>query len=124
MAQGSVTQSFLTIFSVKHKYSLDDFTCQSLYRDFSGSPPKSLSIYKSLSCFVSIASDDSRKFEEFGQCLCEALGETGSKEYSAIDKILNIFMISKGSRLPLYQSSSEGFDRKKKKNGNSYQRLF
>ena len=73
-------------------------------------------------CFTALASERSSKFQEFGEGLCEAIGETGNKEQSALDKLQNILMLSKGGKLPDYKALNDPLE--KKKPSSDYLRLF
>ena len=57
-----------------------------------------------MSLFTALAKVHFQKIIEYGDTICDALGESGNKELSAMEKVCNVLMLSKGGKLPLRKS--------------------
>ena len=53
-----------------------------------------------MSLFTALAKVHFQKIIEYGDTICDALGESGNREMSAMDKICNVLMLSRGGKLP------------------------
>lgn len=53
-----------------------------------------------MSLFTALAKVNFQKIIEYGDTICDALGESGNREVSAMEKICNVLMLSKGGKLP------------------------
>ena len=68
-----------------------------------------LPIYQTNNSLVSLAQQDVEKFSNYGVGLSSILGEVGSMEFPAVDKLQTVFILARGGELP---DIDEDFDSK------------
>ena len=99
LANGIPASSFLSLFAVKKAYTVKDFLNQD---PFTRTDQQSISmqLFTTLNCFVALAQQDFDKFAANGTGLAAALGETGTVENPAVEKLNSVFLLARGGELP------------------------
>ena len=107
LASGIPTTSFISLFGVKRQgYTMKDYLNQDPFTA-TDSSSINLQIYQTLTAFVSLAQQDFDKFAAFGTGLASVLGEMGTIEVPAVEKLNTLLLLAKGGELPEDDNTNE-----------------
>ena len=95
------SDSFISLFAVESgAFSMEDYKNHIAFFPPDYNRSQNLQIYKTLMAFKSFAVEDDSAFSYYGKGIASALGETGSVQEPAVNKIFALLYLAGGGELP------------------------